>query len=146
MLVCSPPTFQLCCVCVWVRESAPLSRGFKMALACLLLLSWTGGTFSNVDRRAARRRDWPASCRCQGAGGQAYAWRGAEGEGGDKGGLGDGSAPPAVVGGGVVFFPDTRGRLGGVGGGGPAVAGDWRLGITYDDLLTLEGWPHRLRS
>ena len=22
----------------------------------------------------------------------------------------------------------------------------WRLGITYDDLLTLEGWPHRLRS
>ena len=68
------------------------------------------------------------------------------GEGGDKGGLGDGSAPPAVVGGGVVFFPDTRGRLGGVGGGGPAVAGDWRLGITYDDLLTLEGWPHRLRS
>ena len=64
----------------------------------------------------------------------------------DKGGLGDGSAPPAVVGGGVVFFPDTRGRLGGVGGGGPAVAGDWRLGITYDDLLTLEGWPHRLRS
>ena len=57
------------------------------------------------------------------------------GEGGDKGGLGDGSAPPAVVGGGVVFFPDTRGRLGGVGGGGPAVAGDWRLGITYDGLL-----------
>ena len=76
MLVCSPPTFQLCCVCVWVRESAPLSRGFKMALACLLLLSWTGGTFSNVDRRAARRRDRPASCRCQGAGGQAYAWKG----------------------------------------------------------------------
>ena len=41
------------------------------------------------------------------------------------------SAAAAVVGGGVVFFPDTRGRLG---GGGPAVAGDWRLGITYDDL------------
>ena len=36
----------------------------------------------------------------------------------------------------MVFFPDTRGRLGGVGGGGPAVAGDWRLSITYDDLLS----------
>ena len=48
--------------------------------------------------------------------------------------MGDGSAPPAVVGGGVVFLRDTRGRLGGVGGGGPAVAGDWRLGITYDGL------------
>ena len=31
------------------------------------------------------------------------------GEGGDKGGLGDGSAPPAVVGGGVVFSPALEG-------------------------------------
>ena len=53
-------------------------------------------------------------------------------EGGDKGGLGDGSAPPAGDGGGVEFFSDTRGRLGGVGGGGTAVAGDWRLGITNE--------------
>ena len=139
---CMLPTYisALLCVCMGERVSALVARlQDGVGVPSAPLVDW----WNVLKRRSSRRTPSRSACFLQmpRSGRPGLRLERTGGEGGDKGGLGDGSAPPAVVGGGVVVFPDTRGRLGGVGGGGPAVAGDWRLGITYDGLLARAAVP-----
>ena len=113
---CMLPTYisALLCVCMGERVSALVARlQDGVGVPSAPLVDW----WNVLKRRSSRRTPSRSACFLQmpRSGRPGLRLERTGGEGGDKGGLGDGSAPPAVVGGGVVFFPDTRGRLGGVG-------------------------------